>query len=246
MKKNKWKLLTALLAVMVCMCGFSVTAYAGGPDYEEPTDMVTENPMTEAEEKTPLTPDGNGTVVDNVTDEDGKEFYTVLTPDEHTFFLVIDKQRDTDNVYFLDYVTEKDLLSLTAADTEQPADTEPLAETCTCSDQCVAGEVNTDCPVCKNDLTKCKGTVAEPVETEQPAQTAQTETDSGNVGTFVLIALVALAAGGVGYYFKVLKPKKELDAADDFDDIEFLDEPEANEDSEILEDAPDTGEGDGE
>lgn len=244
MKKNKWKLLTALLAVMVCMCGFSVTAYAGGPDYEEPSDTVTENPMTEAEKETPLTPDGNGTVVDNVTDEDGKEFYTVLTPDEHTFFLVIDKQRDADNVYFLDYVTEKDLLSLTAADTEQTADTEPLAETCTCSDQCVAGKVNTDCPRCKNDLTKCKGTAAEPVETEPPEQTAQPETNSGNVGTFVLIALVALAAGGAGYYFKVLKPKKELDAADDFDDIEFLDEPEVNEDSKILEDAPDTGEGD--
>lgn len=243
MKKNKLRLLTALLAVTVCMCGFSATAYAGGPDYEEPTDAVTENPMTEAEEK-PLTPDGNGTVVDNVTDEDGKEFYTVLTPDEHTFFLVIDKQRDADNVYFLDYVTEKDLLSLTVADTEQtPEAAEPVAETCTCSNQCAAGNVNTACPVCKNDLTKCKGTAAEPVETEQPVEPVQP--DSGNVGTFVLIALVALAAGGAGYYFKVLKPKKELDAADDFDDIEFLDEPEINEDSEPLEDAP-VGEGDGE
>ena len=102
MKKNKVKLFTALLAVMVCMCGFSVTAYAGGPDYVEPTAAVTNNPMTETEkpEEKPLTPDGNGTVVDNVTNEDGKEFYTVITPDEHTFFLVIDKQRDADNVYF--------------------------------------------------------------------------------------------------------------------------------------------------
>ena len=47
MKKNKVKLFTALLAVMVCMCGFSVTAYAGGPDYVEPTAAVTNNPMTE-------------------------------------------------------------------------------------------------------------------------------------------------------------------------------------------------------
>lgn len=37
--------------------------------------------------------------------------------------------------------------------------------------------------------------------------------------------LLALAAGGAGYYFKVLKPKKELDDADDFEDIQFEDDP---------------------
>ena len=246
MKKNKVKLFTALLAVMVCMCGFSVTAYAGGPDYVEPTAAVTNNPMTETEkpEEKPLTPDGNGTVVDNVTNEDGKEFYTVITPDEHTFFLVIDKQRDADNVYFLDYVTEKDLLSLAVKESsEDTATTEPVQETCTCTGKCVAGAVDDSCPICKNDLKKCRGTAAEaPTEPvtkpEQPTKPA-----SGNLGTIVLIALVALGAGGAGYYFKVLKPKKELDAADDFDDIEFLDEPEVNEDSEALEDTP-AGEGD--
>ena len=29
-----------------------------------------------------FTPDGTGTVVDNATDEDGKEFYTITTADE--------------------------------------------------------------------------------------------------------------------------------------------------------------------
>lgn len=44
-------------------------------------------------------------------------------------------------------------------------------------------------------------------------------------GAIVIVVLVALAAGGAGYYFKVLKPKKELDDADDFEDIQFEDDP---------------------
>jgi len=38
----------------------------------------------------PFTPAGTGNVIDNATDEDGKEFYTVMTPSEHVFYLVID------------------------------------------------------------------------------------------------------------------------------------------------------------
>ena len=34
-----------------------------------------------------------GTVVDNATDEDGKEFFTITTPSENVFYLVIDRQR---------------------------------------------------------------------------------------------------------------------------------------------------------
>ena len=61
---------------------------------------------------TALTPDGQGTVVDDVTSSDDKEFYTITTPAENVFYLVIDKQRDGENVYFLNAVTEADLLAL--------------------------------------------------------------------------------------------------------------------------------------
>jgi len=60
----------------------------------------------------PFTPSGTGTVADNATDGDGKEFFTIMTPDENTFYLVIDRQRGTENVYLLNAVTEADLLSL--------------------------------------------------------------------------------------------------------------------------------------
>ena len=122
--------LTAALLSLTCM---SVTAYAQS---DEPAEETTPPAATETVAK-PFTPDGTGTVVDNATDEDGKEFFTITTPSENVFYLVIDRQRTEENVYFLNAVTEKDLLALAEADPEpevkepvtQPEpDPEPIAE----------------------------------------------------------------------------------------------------------------------
>jgi len=80
----------------------STVAYAGGGE-ETPKPVAAPNPFT---------PAGTGTVIDNATDADGKEFYTIMTPSENVFYLIIDRQRETENVYFLNAVTEKDLLAL--------------------------------------------------------------------------------------------------------------------------------------
>jgi len=79
------------------------------------TDNAGENqPVAEpvSTSQNPFTPSGTGTVADNATDGDGKEFFTIMTPDENVFYLVIDRQRTTENVYLLNAVTEADLLSL--------------------------------------------------------------------------------------------------------------------------------------
>ena len=68
----------------------------------------------------PLSPPGTGTVIDSGTDEDGKEFYTIQAPDKAVFYLIIDRQRGTENVYFLDAVAAKDLLSLAEPDKKPP------------------------------------------------------------------------------------------------------------------------------
>ena len=80
------------------------------PGYTAPT-----APATPKEEK-PFTPSGTGTVQDNATDADGKEFFTIITPDDNEFFLVIDRQRESDNVYLLNAVTEDDLYALAKKD----------------------------------------------------------------------------------------------------------------------------------
>lgn len=112
--------LTAALLVFSCM---SVTAYAKVDEPAEETAPVVEEETTAK----PFTPDGTGTVVDNATDEDGKEFFTITTPSENVFYLVIDRQRTENNVYFLNAVTESDLMALAEADPE-PEVTEPVVE----------------------------------------------------------------------------------------------------------------------
>ena len=208
--KNKFQKITLGVMLLISLFTFSQIAYAGGPDYEEPTEEITENPMTEKEEN-PLTPDGNAILVDQASDKDGKEFYTFTSPAGNQFFLIIDKQRSDNNVYFLDYVTEKDLISLAKKDKENPLITEtPEPET------------KQPEPEIKEEKPEEK-----PVEEEKP------EKKQNNTGMVLILLLVTVGVGIVAYYFKILKPKQELDAADDFEEIEFLTEEDTENEEEF-------------
>lgn len=128
MKKTKYRRLAAMAASLLCCLIFTVPAYAQS---SEPQPEATPAPVeTEAEPETqnPFTPDGTGTVVDNATDEDGKEFYTITTADESVFYLVIDKQKTSENVYFLNTVTTDDLLPLAEQGKEPPKEVTPEPE----------------------------------------------------------------------------------------------------------------------
>ena len=121
---KKIRFLVVMLCMAALMCGFAVTANAQS---DEPIIEATSAPVV-TPTPTPVTtpepvltpPGGTGTVVEQ-TDEEGKEFYTIMTADENVFYLVIDRQRETENVYFLNAVTEEDLLPLV----EMPAVEEP-------------------------------------------------------------------------------------------------------------------------
>ena len=112
-----------------------------------------------------FTPDGNLTLVDDFSflteDEDGntegKQFLTVQTKAGNTFFIVIDRARESENTYFLNLVDEADLLALMD---EPPA--EKAVPVCTCTDHCTVGHIDTSCPVCAADMTACLGTDPEP------------------------------------------------------------------------------------
>ena len=97
--------LTLLMAV-----GFSTPAFAYvEPEVkEEPAQVIEEEEPTE-EEKIPFTIAGNGEVEDNITDDSSKEFFTVKTKGGNTFFLVIDRARNSENVYMLSMINEYDL-----------------------------------------------------------------------------------------------------------------------------------------
>ena len=110
MKKIKYRRLAAMAASLLCCLIFTVPAYAQSSEPQPETAPSPAETEAEPETQNPFTPDGTGTVVDNATDEDGKEFYTITTADESVFYLVIDKQKTSENVYFLNTVTVDELL----------------------------------------------------------------------------------------------------------------------------------------
>lgn len=170
-------------------------------------------PDTTPRNPTALTPDGQGTVMDDVTDGDGKEFFTIKTPSENVFYLIIDKQRDSENVYFLNTVTESDLMALAEKEDSSTSAVPDPAPVCICKDKCEAGAVNTACPVCVLSMSDCTGTA--PV----PAEPAEKPKEDGGSGSMVIVLLAALAAGGAGWYFKIYKPKHDMADAEDFDEL---------------------------
>ena len=174
-----------------------------------------------------LTPDGNLSLIDDIgsSTRSGKQFITVETRNGNVFYLIIDRDDEgEETVHFLNQVDEADLLTLMGDDA-------PAAETpavCNCKEKCVAGAVNTNCPVCKNNLSECSGKelVAEPEpEPEQPEKKS-----SG--GLLVIVLLLALAGGGTFAYVKFIKPKQGVKVSADPEDYDFEDEEMVNEDTE--------------
>lgn len=191
----------ALCVAILMIFSLNMTVHAGGgpeadgtPDpasedtaREEPSSYTpVENPFTQTENKftqaeNPFTPAGTGTVVDNATDEEGKEFYTIKTADENIFYLVIDRQRDGENVYFLNAVTEQDLFALA----EQPKEAE---------------EAGSSIPDILPDLA--------PEETSAPVPETEQE-KGGNPGMAVLLILILIGCGGAGWYLKIYLPRQQ-------------------------------------
>lgn len=161
-----------------------------------------------------FTPDGTGSILDSATEqEDEKQFYTITTEDGNVFYLIIDGKRDSQNVYFLNGVTEEDLMAL--AEKSEGTDGAIEVVTCNCTEKCETGVVNSDCPVCKNDLNGCLGKAAAPTpeESEQPEKEA--EEKGGNTGMIILVVIILAAAGGIGYYFKMVRPKQQAALEDE-------------------------------
>jgi len=227
---RKMRIFTCLVVVMLCVTAFSMPAFAYADDVDQ--EIVPEAP--EIEETTggaPLTPDGNLTLIDDIVqpeDPDGdevqqKQFITLQSKNGNYFYLVIDRDGDTENVYFMNLVDEADLMALI-----EEAETEEAPAACSCAEKCVVGAINTGCEICRTNMSECVGVEAEPEpDAEEPAE----DEKSGGILP-VIVLLLVLGGGGAVYWFKFRKPKADTTGSDDLDDYDYGQEDE-DEDTEI-------------
>ena len=189
-----------LLAILLCLCSFSMPAFASGTDpAPEPLpEIIEEEPTTGGMEPegVPITPKGNATLVDDFYGD--KQLITVTTKAGNYFYILIDRANEDKetSVHFLNQVDDADLLALLD---EEPQET----EVCTCTVKCEAGDVNENCPLCEKSLRNCTAPEAVKTDTETPQ-----EKPKSNMGSLMILLVLALAGGGAAlYYFKFRKPR---------------------------------------
>lgn len=230
MNKLKSRMLTCLLALILSTAAFPVTAFAGGPDYEEPV----EETLTETEPGEPLSEDSDISTRDLLFDKaTNKQFITITDRDGNVFYLVIDydspvsEDEEQYKTYFLNPVDTDDLAALA-----EESETKPAA--CTCTERCVAGSIKMECPVCAADMTACAGKESEPEKPQEPAPVEEPEKSeiSGGLNPAVLLLLIALlAGGGVFLYMKFVKNKPKTKGNTNLDDYDYGDEEDDAEDA---------------
>lgn len=259
--KSKLKTISCMLAVVLCMAAFSVTAFAAEGDYyasnengaEVPPDSIDSIVIGTEDVKLPensgndagnaLTPDGNMSLIDDilqknpyVSDEGElaeKQFITVQSKNGNYFYLVIDRAGDTENVYFLNLVDEADLLALM-----EDGEVDSTVAACTCTDKCVVGSINTTCEVCRTNMSECTGKEAV-ADVEPDPDTGNTDVEApaadekSNSGLLLIVLLVVGGVGGAVYWFKFRGKQPKNKGGDNLDDYDFGQTEEYEEETEI-------------
>ncbi len=194
MKRKIYKKLLLLGTAVGLMFStmITVSAHAEDPDAKAEEAPITEETPGE-NEATPFSVGGNGELVDDKAGDDTKEFFTIQTKNNNTFFLILDHSSMTENVYMLSMIDENDLAEfLEEEETEKEEPAVILEE-----------------PEIVSEL-------------EEPEVESEKKTGGMNV-IVLLSTVVLLAGGVGGYYYlKVLKPKKDEKEAED-EDLEFYD-----------------------
>jgi len=158
-----------------------------------------------------------GTNAFDTTKENGKEFYTITTKGDKVFYLIVDKDKTSDNVYLLTEVGENDLLNFTDSNAVTLPQNSAVTESAL------------------PDTSTLETKEAEPAEeeSENPDEEEGKKAES-NAGTYIMIILVLLGVGGAYYYLKFIKGGKDSFEAgyDDEEDEEVEPEYESEEDEE--------------
>lgn len=179
------------------------TASSAGRDSQSGENQVVGTTQGGRTGETPFSIPGNGLLLDDKSEDGTKQFLTIRTKNGNTFFMVLDRSNNTENVYMLSMIDEEDLAEF-IGDTKEQSKSEvpslviPQKET----SQTMAGS--------EPDFQK---NMTEP-ENEK----------AGGMNTGPVLVIVVLAVVGIGglYYFKVMKPKRDEEDAE-VEDLEFYD-----------------------
>ena len=217
MKQFKRKLAVPFAACIALLCCFPATAFAYSSESEPITPAAEaaapEEPAIDrsasTEEGNPFTTDGNGQLQDQADSSQNKIFYTITTKNNNTYFLIIDKDRSSNNVYMLSMIDDADLAEFTEEGSDAAeqdsliTEEEPLM-----TEQDSPGSGDGTLPAEEEPSSS---------ETEAPAVEEEPKTAKKNTVSPILILLIALLAVVVvaGYYVLKIRPKKELEEEED-------------------------------
>lgn len=169
------------LVILICLTVIKpVTTQAGGGE-EIVVDVdgtVIENVGTDNKEY----PVKENVENDDRIKSDSRQFITFKTKDEKMFYLIIDHDKEQDNVKLLTDVKESDLESLVKEKDKTP----------------VVKQEETQVNLDKSNETVKQ----EEIKKEEPKT-------KSSLGSYIILGVVVLVIIGVGYYFKVIKPKKD-------------------------------------
>lgn len=169
----------------------------GAPITEEPSDS--EEETAGRVNGTSFSIPGNGQLMDELSEDESKQFLTIQTKNGNTFFMVLDRSSNTENVYMLSLIDENDLAEFIGDGQKEP---EPEQEQ----------------PVVVIPETE------NPSVSAEPEKETEVEEKKGGMSAGALFAVILLFVGSIVgfYYFKVLKPKQDEEESDG-EDLEFYD-----------------------
>lgn len=163
-----------------------------------------------------LTPSGNLSLVDDVSDADAEkmDFMTVTSKDGHVFYIVIDHNAASQNVYFLNQVDESDLMALMSDQDKEALKTnkEDSGTESADAEEVVKPTVR-DTSEASQDTTR----------TSQKTEAAKKNTVNSNMILAAVLGIIGLIVIAT-YYFLKIKPGKGGSSI--ADDLEFYDDEE--------------------
>lgn len=180
------------------------------------------NSMDQAANATPLTPDGNLTLVDDIGPSSGagQQFITLVTKSGNYFYLIIDRNdKGEENVHFLNMVDETDLFAL--------MDEEQVKAFQTAQDAANA------------EKEEPAATPQAPSETEESEQQEPPKAEKKSVPVLPIIGVfIILIACGGGYFMMQAKKKKAAEQRPD-PDADYTEDDDDSKEYEIPEDDSD-------